>query len=145
MHEFPHHYKVRASGGPEAEVSVSADGLDSISSAPPAEFGGPGNRWSPETLLAAAVVGCLILTFRAVARASRFSWTSLECEVDARLDREDRATRFTEFRLHARLEVPPDTDEEKARRLVEKAENTCLVTNSLSSRTHLDVEVVVGS
>jgi peroxiredoxin-like protein len=141
MHELPHHYKVRASGGPEAEVSVSSDGLETISTAPPAEFGGPGDRWSPETLLAAAVVDCFILSFRAVARASKLSWTSLECEVDAKLEREDRVTQFTEFTVHAQLEVPSDTDEEKAHRLLEKAEKTCLVTNSLSGETHLQAEV----
>jgi len=141
MHEFPHHYIVRASGGPEAEVSVSADGLETIPSAPPAEFGGPGDRWSPETLLAAAIADCFILSFRAVARASRLSWTALDCDVDAKLDRENKVTRFTEFRVNATLEVPADTDEEKARRLLEKAKNACLVTNSLSSETHLNAEV----
>lgn len=145
MQDLPHHYKVRASGEPDADVNVSADGLDTISSAPPAEFGGPGNRWSPEMLLAAAVADCLILTFRAVARASRLSWTNLKCEVDAVLDREDRTTRFTEFRIQATLEVPPDIDEDKARRVVEKAEKNCLITNSLSGRTHLDVEVIAAS
>lgn len=145
MHEFPHHYKVRASGGPDADVSVSADGLETISSAPPAEFGGPGDRWSPETLLAAAVADCLILSFRAVARASRFSWTSLECEVDASLDRQDHTTRFTEFRVHATLKVPSGTSEEKARRLLEKAEDNCLITNSLSGETRLTAEVISAS
>lgn len=145
MHEFPHHYKVRASGGPSEDVSVSAEGLETIPSAPPAEFGGPGNRWSPETLLAAAVVDCFILSFRAVARASRLSWLDLSCEVDAKLDRDSRMTRFTELGLNATLKVPPDTNEEKARRLLDKAKNACLVTNSLSSETHLSAEVVVES
>jgi len=145
MHEFPHHYTVQASGGPDSDVSLSADGLETMPSAPPAEFGGPGDRWSPETLLVAAVADCFILSFRAVARASRLSWTALKCEVDGKLDREDRATRFTEFRIRATLEVPADTDEEKARRLLEKAEKTCLITNSLSSGTRLDIEVATGT
>jgi len=142
MQEFPHHYKVRASGGPDDEVSVAAEGLDEIPSAPPVEFGGPGNRWSPETLLVAAVADCFILSFRAVARASKLAWTSLECDVDATLDREEGATRFTEFRVRAKLVVPEDTDEDRAHRLLAKAEKTCLVTNSLSGATHLDATVV---
>ncbi|HSH41359.1 MAG TPA: OsmC family protein [Arenicellales bacterium] len=141
MQEFPHHYKVRASGGPDADVSVSSEGLETIPTSPPPEFGGPGGRWSPETLLAAAVADCLILSFRAVARASKLSWVKLACEVDARLDREDRVTRFTEFALRAVLEVPSDTDEERARRVLEKAKETCLITNSLSAETHLQAEV----
>jgi len=145
MHDFPHHYKVRAAGGPEAEVSVSAEGLETIASAPPAEFGGPGDRWSPETLLAAAVADCFILSFRAVARASKLSWTSLDCAVDAKLDREDRVTRFTEYTVHATLEVPAGSDEDKARRLLQKAEDNCLITNSLSGETHLTAKVVFAS
>ena len=39
------------------------------------------------TLLIAAVADCFILTFRAVARASRFEWISLGCTVDGVLDR----------------------------------------------------------
>lgn len=142
MHEFPHHYRVRAAGGPDADVSVSAEGLETIPSAPPAEFGGPGDRWSPETLLAAAVVDCFILSFRAVARASKLSWHTLDCEVDAILDREARTTRFTGFRIEATLQVPPETDKDRARRLLEKAENACLITNSLSGETHLQAEIV---
>ena len=141
MHEFPHHYKVRASGGPDDEVSVSGKGLDEISSAPPAEFGGPGNRWSPETLLVAAVADCFILSFRAIARASKLAWISLECETDGTLDRTEGTTRFTEFSVRAKLVVPEGTNEDQARRLLAKAEKTCLVTNSLSATTHLDATV----
>ena len=55
MQAFPHHYKVEASGGPEGDVMLSEENVESIASAPPTEFGGPGDRWSPESLLVAAV------------------------------------------------------------------------------------------
>ena len=73
MQDLPHHYKVAASAAPQGEVNLASNLLDPILSAPPAEYGGPGNRWSPETLLVAAVADCFILSFRAVARASKFS------------------------------------------------------------------------
>jgi organic hydroperoxide reductase OsmC/OhrA len=38
----------------------------------------PGNAWSPETSLVAAVADCFILTFRGVAQAAKFPWESLE-------------------------------------------------------------------
>ena len=41
----------------------------------------------------------------------------------------------------ATLVVPPDTDGERAHRLLEKAEAGCLVTNSLSAEIHLDATV----
>jgi organic hydroperoxide reductase OsmC/OhrA len=144
MQQFPHRYQVSASGGPDASVDLSSPGLDGLPSAAPAEFGGPGDQWSPETLLAAAVADCLILSFRAVARASKFEWTSLTCDVEAVLDRVERITRFTEFRQKVVLEVPHGTDENKAMRLLEKAEHVCLVTNSLTGTMHLDATVKVA-
>jgi organic hydroperoxide reductase OsmC/OhrA len=65
MKSFPHIYNVTASAMPDGDVELTADRLPFLLSAPPAEFGGPGDRWSPETLLAAAVGDCFVLTFRA--------------------------------------------------------------------------------
>ena len=141
MQEFPHHYKVAANANPESKVVLSSDGLVDLDSAAPAEFGGPGDQWSPETLLTAAVADCFILGFKAIARASRFSWNSLQCEVEGKLERIDHVTRFTEFHIRASLEIPADADEERAKLLLDKAETTCLVTNSLTSTLHLDATV----
>lgn len=145
MQDYPHHYKVVAAAGPDGDVSLAGNRLERIPSAAPAEFGGPGDKWSPETLLTAAVADCFILTFRAIARASKLSWNSLECDVEGTLERKDGATRFTEFVIHARLSVPEDTREERARRLLEKAEESCLVTNSLTSTTRLDAAILTES
>ena len=145
MHEFPHHYVVSAKSGQEGTVSVDSDGLESIPTMPPAEFGGPGDQWSPETLLVAAVANCLVLTFRAVARANRFEWNAINCEVDGVLNRVERAMRFTDYHLKVTLRVPEGSDMEKARRLVERSEHGCLITQSLNGASHLETEVVVDS
>ena len=141
MQAFPHHYKVEASGGPEGDVMLSEENVESIASAPPTEFGGPGDRWSPESLLVAAVADCFILTFRAIARASKLSWTSLACDVTGTLDRAGGTMKFTSFDIHASLTVDPGTSDDKAQRLLEKAEAGCLITNSLAAEIHLVSEV----
>lgn len=141
MHELPHHYNVAASADGESHVVVSSEGLENIETAAPAAFGGPGDLWSPETLLVAAVADCFILSFRAIARASKFEWDTLSCAVSGTLDKIDRVTQFTDFYLTVELAVPAGTDEKKARRLLEKAEHSCLVTNSLTAATHLDAKV----
>lgn len=145
MQEYPHHYRVTASAGTEGDVSLDSPGLTPIPSAPPAEFDGPGDLWSPETLLVAAVADCFILSFRGIARASRLPWLSLQCDVEGTLARIDKTTRFTAFEITAALEVPPNTDERKAHRLLEKAETGCLITNSLSASTQLSATVTVKS
>jgi peroxiredoxin-like protein len=145
MQNLPHLYSVAATSGIEGHVDLTSAGLVGLESAAPAEFGGPGDRWSPETLLVAAVADCFILTFKAIARASTFEWLSLRCHVEGVLDRVDSVTRFTKFELRAQLEVPPGTSEEKATQLLEKSEHSCLITNSLRAEISLDVVIrIVG-
>ena len=144
MQNLPHNYVVSSRVSARENIELSSPGLAALDAAPPAEFGGPGDLWSPETLLAASVASCFILTFRAVARASKLEWTELVCDVDAVLDRVDRVTRFTEIRERVVLDVPAGTDEAKALRLLEKAEQACLVTNSLSAEVKLEAKVRVA-
>lgn len=141
---FPHHYEVTATATAEGDVALTAGGLPPLPSNAPAQFGGPGNKWSPEDLLTAAVADCFVLSFRAIAAASRFSFGSLQVQVTGTLDRVERAMQFTGFRIQARLEVPAGADSDRARRLLEKAEQTCLITNSLKSGIHLESEITGG-
>jgi len=141
MQDLPHQYLVSADAESAGNVILSSNGVDDLKSAPPAEFGGPGDQWSPESLLVAAVADCFILSFRAIARASHLDWNSLSCSVNGTLDRVDRVTQFTGFEVSATLHVPPGTDEGKAQRLLEKAEHVCLITNSLKADSHLKTSV----
>ena len=140
--ELPHHYSVRASAGAETDVTLTAAGIPALATASAAEFGGPGDRWSPETLLVGAVANCFTLTFRGVARASKLPWNALRCDVTGILDRVDRVTQFTSFDLRAELCVPPGTDYSLAQRTLEKAERACLIANSLKAPVHLQVQIV---
>jgi len=145
MQDLPHHYHVNASAEAEGNIALKAEDLPQLVTAPPAEFGGPGDQWSPETLLVGAVADCFILTFRAIARASKLEWTNLECSAEGVLDRVERVTRFTAFTVRATLTVPAGSDPDKARRLLEKAEASCLITRSLLAETHLEAEVIVAA
>ena len=142
MHPFPHHYTVNASIRPDGDVPLSTDGVRIIESASPREFDGPGNQWSPEGLLTAAVADCFVLTFRSIAKASKYAWHSLEVRTEGTLDRVDGTLRFTRFATHARLQILPGADAARGKMLLEKAESSCLVANSLTAERHLTTEVV---
>jgi organic hydroperoxide reductase OsmC/OhrA len=144
MHPFPHHYIVNAAVRPDGDVPLSADGMRVIESAPPKEFDGPGNQWSPEGLFTAAVADCFVLNFRALAKFSKFAFLHLDARTQGTLDRVEGKMRFTRFDTHAKLVVAAEADVERAKKLLEKAEATCLVSNSLTSERHLTMEVVVG-
>ncbi len=141
MKAFPHHYAVAARGGPSDDVSLTSAGLAPLASAPPLEFGGRGDLWSPETLLVAAVADCFLLTFRAIARARNLEWTALEVEVTGTLDRVEGNSRFTRFDTSARLQLAAGTDREQAELALHKAESGCLISNSLSGDKHLRTQV----
>ena len=144
MEPFPHHYPVQAQSKPTGSVTLSGPGLPALSSNAPREFGGPGDEWSPESLLCAAVADCFVLTFRAIAAASKLSWESLEVGVEGTLDKVEGGMRFTAMAIRPRLRVPAGTEESRALRLLEKAEKGCLVTRSLAVTPTLEAQVVVA-
>ena len=144
MQDLPHHYIVSASAKSDSNVTLSSRGLDDLDTAGPPEFGGPGDVWSPETLLVGAVADCLILSFRATARAARLEWESLQCETTGTLDKIERVTQFTSFDISAELTIPAGGNALKAERLLEKAEHHCLITNSMKAESRLKTRVVTG-
>lgn len=144
MKPLPHVYDVRLTGGPTGYAAVSVQGLPGLRSAPPLDFDGPGDAWSPEHLLLAAVETCFLFTLRAVAQASRLEFASLELSATGTVDRKDGVTRFTEIVLRPKLALPAGTDRERALRALEKSERTCLVSASLSTPIRLEPEIVTG-
>lgn len=142
MQPFPHIYAVGADGSTTGTIVLTADGVSDLASAAPREFDGPGDEWSPESLLVAAVASCFILTFRAVARAAKLEWTHLECSVSATLERREGSTQFTRFVTQARLTVPGSTLVEACEKALHKAEATCLVANSLRGERELQTEIL---
>jgi peroxiredoxin-like protein len=145
MKPLPHLYEVTLSGTPTGYATLSADGAPELRSAPPRDFDGPGDAWSPEHLLLAAVETCFMFSFRAVAQASKFQFLSLELSAAGTVDRKEGATRFTAIVLKPRLKISKGVDRDRAMRMLEKGEKACLVTASLSTPVHLEPEIVVES
>jgi peroxiredoxin-like protein len=144
MTEYPHSYQAFAAAQSEGLVSLQCENCPELQSAAPATFGGPGDQWSPEDLLVGAVADCFVLSFRAIARMSKLDWTSLKCSASGTLDRVERSPQFTAFELTADLTVPEGTDTDRAQRLLEKAEQSCFITNSLKADSHLTTNITVG-
>jgi organic hydroperoxide reductase OsmC/OhrA len=142
MKPLPHHYGIAVRGGAEGYAALSADGLTALAAAPPPEFDGPGDAWSPEQLLLAAVDSCFLFTLRAVARASRLDFISLELASEGTVDRRDGRLCLTEIVLRPRLLVGTGTDRARALGVLEKAGRTCLVSASLATPVRLEPEVV---
>jgi organic hydroperoxide reductase OsmC/OhrA len=130
MQPLPHRYEVRLIAGPTGHATLKSGGVPDLRTDAPADFDGPGDAWSPEQLLLAAVESCFLLTFRAIAKASKLEFTSIAVEGEGPVDRADGRTRFTEIVLPARV-----------RRALEKAEHACLVSASLATPVRLEPDL----
>ncbi|MEZ5598659.1 MAG: OsmC family protein [Pseudomonadales bacterium] len=134
MHPFPHTYRASVSATTTSDGgALASPGVSDMMVGAPAEFGGTGRDWSPETLLVGAIGSCFILGFRAIATASKLEWSRVDCEVEGQLDRDEKGMRFTAVTLRAHLSVPDDRNAQRADRILHKAEESCLITNSLSA------------
>lgn len=141
MQQLPHFYSVTVNGAPQSNLTVQAENLPTLEVAPPRQFDGPGDQWSPEELLMAAIANCLVLSFRAVARASKLSWLSIQCESEGELDKVNGITKFANINTRACLLIPHSESREKAEKLLYKAEKICLISNSLSSQLHFECDI----
>ena len=144
MKPLPHRYEVQLSGGPSGYATVSTKGIPDLRSAPPPDFDGPGDAWSPEHLLLAAVETCFLFTLRAVAKASRVEFLALDLSSEGTVDRQGGVTRFTEIVLRPRLTIGPGTDRDRALGVLQKSERSCLVSASLATPVRLEPELVTA-
>ncbi|HVH26135.1 MAG TPA: OsmC family protein [Vicinamibacterales bacterium] len=141
MTPLPHTYRVRLTGGVSGYAELTAAGVPGLQTAPPADFDGPGDAWSPELFLVAAVETCFLFTLRSVARLSKIDIISVDVTTEGTVDRQDGATRFTEIVLRPSVVVAAGTDRDKTQRALEKAEKACLVSASLKTPIRLDARI----
>lgn len=138
MKPLPHDYDVTLSGAPAGYATLSRAGLPDLTTAPPAEYGGPGDAWSPEHLLLAAVSSCFLFTFRAVAKASHVDFVDVEAHAAGTVDRVGGVTRFSDISVHPTVTLPKGADVAAAQRAIEKAVTRCLVSSSLDTPVRVE-------
>lgn len=115
-------------------MSDPAGELLQLPIASPPEFGGPGGTWSPEHLFLAAVSSCLMTTFRTIAEISHLDVVDYADDAVGHLQRgEDRLYSMDRVTLRPHIVVGDESQVDKARRLVEKAETVCLISRSVCS------------
>ncbi|HZJ33027.1 MAG TPA: OsmC family protein [Vicinamibacterales bacterium] len=143
MKPLPHDYDVDLTGGPHGYATISAAGLPDLTMAPPREYDGPGDAWSPEHLLLASVSSCFLFTFRAVARASHADFLDVDARTCGSVSKVDGVVRFREIVVRATITATPGGDIELLRRAVDKTSSHCLVSSSLA--VPVRVEAVINA
>lgn len=137
-------YRVRAESIAVRSGVATSEGIQPpIAFSAPPEFLGEAGRWTPEHLFLASVAGCFVSTFSGMAHFSKFEFLLLDVEVRGLLSKEEGGWRFARVNLLPRLKIAQEKDRERASRLLEKAEKTCLITRSINSKIVLVPELIV--
>lgn len=118
---------------------------DTIEVATPPEFpGGVEGIWSPEHLFVASVSSCFMTTFTAIAEYSKLKYEELSVPATGTMSNESGKFAMTEIILRPKLVIMDENQKEKALRILQKAEEACLITRSIKTEVKLEPEVLVA-
>jgi len=124
---------------------LSASGKTDLATSSPPEFGGRPECWSPEDLFAATVNACLMQTFMAFALRSNLGLVSYESEIEGVLERAEGRYRFTEFTVRPLLMLRTTADAERAQTIMDSAESSCLISESIRANVKVVPEFRVAA
>ncbi len=123
---------------------LSSEGMEYITVATPPEFsGGVPNIWSPEHLFVASANICLMTTFLAIAENSKLNFISYSSSGTGKIEKVEGKFFVTQIELSPRILVANEHDKERALRIIEKSEKTCLISRSMKSEIILKPEITV--
>lgn len=139
-----HYYKTSVKWDEGRIGTLSSLTLDSFKVATPPEFPkGVPNIWSPEHLFVASVNICLMTTFTAVAENSKLELNSYTCEGTGKLEKVDGKFMITEIELKPEIKIKYEKDIERAERIIIKADNLCLISNSVKTKIILSPHIII--
>ena len=99
--------------------------------------------WSPEHLFVASISACLMTTFLAIAESSTLEFTSFECNSIGKLEQIDNQLTISAIHLNPTVVIRNEKFRDKAIRIVKKAEATCLISNSVTSKITMAITIKV--
>lgn len=100
--------------------------------------------WSPEHLFVAAVSSCLMTTFLSIAENSTLEFTSFSCEAKGKLEMVEGKLMMSEILLKPTVVIQNEIYTNKATRILQKAKNACLISNSIKSKITIKMTIDVN-
>jgi len=140
-----HNYTTNLKWSGTREGVLSSAGLPEIQVATPPQFpGGIEGLWSPEHMFVAAAEICLMTTFLAIAANSKLEFVSYSSEAHGTLENTENGYEFTKIVVRPHVVIQDETKVARALRILEKAEEHCLVSKSMKTPVELDAQVTVA-
>ena len=138
-------YRTSVSWTEEKKGFLCSSGKPTIEVATPPEFKGHEGIWTPEELFVASVNICIKTTFLHYAQKSNFKFLSYESEAEGILERVENQFMFSEIKVRPKIVVSSSNQIEKAKELIELAEDNCLISNSIKSKVEVSPEIKAGT
>ncbi len=124
---------------------MSAPGKPDVEVGSPPEFKGEAGLWTPEEMLLGALNTCLMLTFVAFAQHKGVQFVAYESSAEGLLENVEGKYRVTEITVRPSVVLKSQADLEPARGIVDKLEENCFISNSITARVKLAPQFRVGS
>ncbi len=142
----PHFYEVNVTWQQDRKgIMQSPELIDEVAVATPPQFPkGIEGIWSPEHLFTAAVSGCFMTTFLAIAENSKLEFTAFDVKSKGKLEQIEGKFKMSEIILQPTVAIVNEGDRERAERILQKSEAACLITNSISSKVTMEPQIIIS-
>jgi organic hydroperoxide reductase OsmC/OhrA len=144
MAPFPHRYTIDLTRTGHTLATIDASPRPPIEGGAPPEFGGDQAHWSPEHLLLSAIGLCMYTTFEVFAARAKLEILGWSCHVEGQLDKTAGGLAFTSFFARIELVVMP-ADVERARELLTRSNQHCIVSNALRTPVTIEAQVMAAA
>ena len=145
--ENDHQYEVNVEWTEDRKGIISSPELyHKIEIATPPDFPkGEPNIWSPEHLFVAAINSCVMNTFFVIAENSELEYEDYKSNAMGIVKKIDGKFVVTDVKLKLTLTIANADDADKALRVIEISDKSCLISNSVRSTITVESEIVIAS
>jgi peroxiredoxin-like protein len=109
----------------------------------PHVFGGEGQEWSPEHLFLSSVSSCFMSTFLVFARKLGFEISHFMCNAIGQVELVNGKYCFTQINVFPKIYVASEDLREKASTAIQKTQQYCLISNSISAEIIYHPELLI--
>ena len=137
-------YKTTVEWKEQKKGVLSSKGKPSFEVATPVEFLGHAGIWTPEDLFVSAVNICVMTTFLFFAEKEGIELLEYKSDADGVLEKIDNKFMFSRITLKVYISVKTQEQLSKAQELIVRAEENCLISNSIASKVTVDPVIKLG-
>lgn len=145
MAEHLFQLKARWPGGRNTVGDIAAGNLQTQVSIPK-EMDGPNIGTNPDEMLLGAAATCYMITLGALLERAGIETNTQTLESDGYVDVTNGVFTYKKIVHKPLIELMPHAttaDEKKARRLAEKAEETCMISKALKGNVQLELQATI--